>query len=108
MAQARRDRVRAREILAAQVVAGLDRFDLALVLWAVRSRSRTRILHKLIRGPMTGPELISATTGYSSCVYRDLSELARSGLIQAQDAKRKGLGHRTKIYRIARTWPDKE
>lgn len=84
-----------RLILAARVVSALDHFDLALLLWAVRSWARTRVLAELIKDVLTGREIAKRTGLLEGSVYRALRELQGADLVE----------RRTGLWRDGREGP---
>ena len=90
-----------RLITEARVVAALDHCDLALVLWAVRSSNRTRVLAALLDGPMTGREIIRRTGVREACAYRALKQLMKAWLVLVPGEIQGASGPPARVYQIA-------
>jgi len=90
-----------RLITEARVVAALDRFDLALVLWAVRSPSRARVLWVLLDGPATAKEIIRRTGIQQVSAHRALKRLMGVRLVVSLSEIQGVTGPRARVYEIA-------
>ena len=91
-----------RLITEARVLVALDRFDLALVLWAVRSSNRARVLLPLLEGPTTGRDIIRRTGVREASCYRALKELMGARLVVSRDTVKRTIGPPARVYEIAK------
>jgi DNA-binding transcriptional ArsR family regulator len=92
-----------RMVLAASVVSALDRFDLALLLWAVQSWPRTRVLGALLKETLTARDLVRRTGVKETSVYRALKELQGTRLVTSRRMIPGVSGRIPKLYSIALT-----
>ena len=90
-----------RLITEARVVAAMERFDLALVLGAVRSPSRARILWVLFYGPATAREIKKQTGIRETTLFKSLQVLMDAGLIVSREKVKGYTGRSARVYEIA-------
>jgi len=90
-----------RLIQRARVIVALRRHDLALIRWAVRGLSRTRVLEALLAGELTGPQIIQRTGVPECSVYRVLEELMGARLIVSIGEIEGRPGPRSRVYKLA-------
>jgi len=90
-----------RLITEARVVAALDRFDLALVLWAVQVNSRARVLWVLLDGPATAKEIMRRIGLRENTCHRALNSLMGARLVVSQEKNPSHSGPRARVYEIA-------
>ena len=90
-----------RIIAGAKVIAALDRFDLKLLLWAVSTRSRARVLAALVDGPATARRIIRRTGVPEVSVWRALKELVDARLVVSRRRERGPSGKWVRVYEIA-------
>ena len=90
-----------RLITEARVVAALDGFDLALVLWAVRSPSRARILWVLFYGPATAREIREQTGIREATLFKSLQALMDARLVVSREKVKRTIGPPARVYEIS-------
>lgn len=90
-----------RLIAAAKVVGALDRFDLALVLWAVSTKGRARVLAALVDGPATAQQIRRQTGITEASLYRALEDLVEARLVVTGEKVQGSYGPRAWLYKIS-------
>ena len=90
-----------RLIRKARMIVALRRLDLTLIRWAVRGKSRIRVLEALLAGELTGPKIIERTGVPECSVYRVLEELMGARLVVSIGEIEGRIGPRARIYKLA-------